>query len=107
MLDIQTQTLIEQRIANDGKSRVFAILLWLLGGYVGAHRFYVGRHETGIVMFVLFLTGIVTFGIAWIPLVIWYIVDLFLISGMVEKSRQELRASLTNMMTTMDAARRI
>lgn len=107
MLDIQTQTLIEQRVANDGKSKVFALLLWFLGSFVGAHRFYLGKTGTGATMIILFLAGIVTLGIAWIPLAIWIIVDLFLISGMVDKARNELRTMITTQMNTMDATGRI
>lgn len=107
MLDIQTQTLIEQRIANDGKSKVFTLLLWFFGSFIGAHRFYLGKNGTGATMLVLFIAGILTLGIAWIPLLVWIIVDLFLISGMVDESRNELRNTIITQMTTMDAARHI
>ena len=61
------------------KSQGVAYLLLIFLGAFGAHRFYLGRVGSGIGQLVLGLLGFVTFAIAWTPLVIWLIVDLFLI----------------------------
>jgi TM2 domain-containing membrane protein YozV len=96
----QEQMLVEQRVANDGKSIVVAyVLLVLLGGF-GAHRFYLGRLRTAIAMLALNLLGwlLIAPGVGvmlLLPLVLWMIVDLFLVPGMVAASRQNLRARIT------------
>lgn len=94
MLDIQTQQLIEQRVANDGKSKVVALLFWFFASGFGAHRLYLGKTGTGLTMIALLVLGFVTFGITWLPLIVWVFIDLFLISGMVDESRSQLRNEL-------------
>ena len=44
------------------KSRTVALVLCVLLGYFGAHRFYVGRHGLGV----LYLLTIGIFGIGWL-----------------------------------------
>lgn len=55
------------------KSKLVAFLLWFFLGWLSMHRFYVGKIGSGILYL---LTGQLL-GIGWI-------VDLFLISGMVD-----------------------
>ncbi len=55
------------------KSKLVAFLLWFFLGWLSMHRFYVGKIGSGILYL---LTGQLL-GIGWI-------VDLFLIGGMVE-----------------------
>ena len=57
------------------KSKTVALLLWLFLGWLSAHRFYTGKTGSAILYL---LTGQL-FGIGWI-------IDLFLIGGMVEKA---------------------
>ena len=93
-MDIQKQMLIEQRLTNDGKSKGIAYLLWFLLGGLGLHRFYLGRTGSAFGMIALLVLGIITGGVLLLPLMIWLLVDLFLISGMVDQSRNELRVKL-------------
>ncbi len=51
-----------------GKSRLVTLLLCLLVGYLGVHRFYVGKVGTGVLM--IFTLG---------GLGIWYLIDLIMI----------------------------
>jgi TM2 domain-containing membrane protein YozV len=89
-LETTEQMLIEQRITNDSKNAVIAYLLWFFLWPFGAHRFYLARIGSAIVMLILSITVvglIVTF--------IWAIVDLFLIPGMIKEDREKLRQQLT------------
>tara|TARA_Y100001001_G_C7839467_1_gene250082 strand:+ start:149 stop:448 length:300 start_codon:yes stop_codon:yes gene_type:complete len=75
--------------ANRKSTGVAYLLCIFLGGF-GAHRFYLGRTGTGAVQLVLWLLGWATLFIAWIPLGIWIIVDLFLIPGMARNENMSL-----------------
>lgn len=63
------------------KSKLVAYLLWFFLGFLSLHRFYLGKIGSGLIWL---FTGQL-FGIGWI-------VDLFLLSGMVENynNRKEL-----------------
>jgi TM2 domain-containing membrane protein YozV len=76
--------LIEQRVTNEGPSAGVSWLLLLFMGFFGAHRFYLGRVVSGLLM-LLTLGG---FGI-------WWFIDLFLVSGMIRQRRDEVRQRLT------------
>lgn len=63
------------------KSTFLTYVLWLVGGPLSIHRFYLGKYGSG---FLYLLTGGL-FGVGWV-------LDLFLIPGMVE--RQNLKMQL-------------
>jgi TM2 domain-containing membrane protein YozV len=91
--------LVEQRLANDGKSMLVAYLLLIFLGGFGAHRFYLGRTGSALAMLALLILGFLTIALvvgAFLlgALGIWVIVDLFLVPGMVESSRKDLRNRL-------------
>ena len=62
------------------RSEVVAFLLWFFFGILGAHRFYLKRIGSGVLMLVLTCTvfGMVITGI-------WWIIDAFLIVGMTKE----------------------
>jgi DNA-directed RNA polymerase subunit RPC12/RpoP len=60
------------------RSTGIAYLLWFFLGYLGVHRFYCGRVWSGVLWFLTL--GL--FGIGWI-------IDAFLIPGMVEESNRD------------------
>ncbi|MCP1335063.1 TM2 domain-containing protein [Futiania mangrovi] len=76
-------------------------LLWIFLGWFGAHRFYLGRIVSGLILLALtiltFLIGMVTLGfgsfLMAIP-AIWVLVDAFLIPGIVRRANQALIARL-------------
>ena len=72
------------------KSTGVAYLLCLFFGGLGAHRFYLGETGTGAAQLVLWVLGWVTFFVAWIPLYIWIVVDLFLIPGLASTYNMKL-----------------
>lgn len=82
--DAQTMMMYDIR----KKSMVLAYLLWWFLGTFGAHRFYLGRTGSAVVMllitlfsFVLVFVLIGFFG--FIAIGIWWLVDAFLIYGIV------------------------
>lgn len=89
-LDATQQMLIEQRVTNDSKNVAVAYILWFFLSVFGAHRFYLGRTGSAIIMLILTITFIGLF-----VTVIWALVDLFLIPGMVKEDRDKLRQRLT------------
>jgi TM2 domain-containing membrane protein YozV len=90
---------IEQRIANEGRSALVAYLLWFFLGFFGAHRFYLGRWASGLLMLVLFGVGsALTFLlVGYIPLALvglWWLLDALLIPGMIAADNAALRFML-------------
>ena len=72
------------------KSLIVAYVLWLFLGYVGAHRFYLGRPLSGFIMLALsavtLLLSVVSFGLLgflWLVVGLWWLVDALLIPGIV------------------------
>ena len=57
-----TVTVAPQTVGISPKSRTGALVLCILLGYFGAHRFYAGRYGLGI----LYLLTIGIFGIGWL-----------------------------------------
>ncbi len=72
------------------KSPGVAYLLCIFFGGFGAHRFYLGSKLGGGLQLGLWLLGWVTLFIAWIPLGIWIIIDLFLIPGIAREKNMAL-----------------
>lgn len=100
-LNTQEKILIEQRVANEAKSVGVAYLLLIFLGSLGAHRFYLGATGTAVTMLLLFIVGLVTsfigIGLVFLAIVgIWWIVDLFLIPGIVQAHKETVRARLTS-----------
>ena len=72
------------------KSLLVAYLLWFFLGYVGAHRFYLGRPISGFIMLALsavtLVLALVSFGFLsflWVVVGLWWLVDALLIPGIV------------------------
>lgn len=75
-------SLVEQRVANDGPNIVVAYLLWFFLGWFSAHRFYLGRPGTAILQILSYL---ILIG------VLWWLIDAFLIPGMVRDKNNRIR----------------
>lgn len=81
------------------KSTGVAYLLWFLLGGIGAHRFYVSRTTSGLIYVVLQVIGwstvaaglgVLAFGVIGI----WWLIDAFLVPGMVRSNNLMLAAEL-------------
>ncbi|CCE97200.1 putative TM2 domain-containing protein [Sinorhizobium fredii HH103] len=104
-MDLSTaeQILIEQRVTNESKSTAVAYLLWIFLGGLGAHRFYIGRVGSGLAILVLMIVGILLAPVGvgtifLVPAVIWMLVDAFLIPGMIQQQKEEVRSTLGKQM---------
>jgi TM2 domain-containing membrane protein YozV len=86
-LSTQQQILIEQRVTNEAKSVGAAYLLWFFLGFIAAHRFYLGRPGTAILQILSYL---ILIGF------IWWIIDAFLIPGMIQQHKDDVRRRLFN-----------
>lgn len=70
------------------KSLLAAYVLWFFLGYIGAHRFYLGRPLSGFIMLaisgVTLLLTVVSFGVLgflWFAIGLWWLIDALLIPG--------------------------
>jgi TM2 domain-containing membrane protein YozV len=77
------------------RSVLVAYLLWFFLGYVGVHRFYLGRVGSGIAMIGIFglswLLSWVFIGYVGLALIgLWWVIDLFLIPGMTASYNQRV-----------------
>ena len=78
---IQELTLDERIVFNQEKKSKGAVWgLWLLLAGFGAHRFYMGKIGSGFVYVALNTIGWVLFPFNFIAIVVWWIIDAFLIN---------------------------
>lgn len=70
------------------KSLLVAYLLWFFLGYVGAHRFYLGRPVSALIMLalsaVILVLTLISFGFLsflWAIVGLWWLIDALLIPG--------------------------
>lgn len=99
-LTTEEKILVETRVANEAKSIVLAYLLLAFVGYLGGHRFYLGRPYSAVTLLVLFLMGwvlrIVLLGyLLLMAVLVWIIIDAFLIPGMIQEHKDDMRHRFT------------
>ena len=90
-MSLQSEMLVEQKVSNAQKSTGTAYLLWFFLGGFGAHRFYLGKTGTAVTQLIITLIGCFTL----FPLIItgiWWIVDAFLIPGIIQGRFRRLTA---------------
>ena len=90
MSSLQSEMLVEQKVANAQKSTGVAYLLWFFLGGVGAHRFYLGKTRTAVAQLIITVIGFFTI----FPLIItgiWVLVDAFLIPGIIRENTEKVR----------------
>ncbi|MEM1194662.1 MAG: TM2 domain-containing protein [Pseudomonadota bacterium] len=73
------------------KSKGVAYLLWVLCGFFGVHRFYAGETKTGAIQLVMAFSVI-----GWPFLLIWLLIDLFLIPDMINEKNMALIHALNH-----------
>jgi len=82
------------------RSPVVAYLLWFFLGYLGVHRFYLKHTGSGAAMLALsivsFILTFVLVGIlGFLVIGVWWIIDAFLISGMVSEYNNRLISTMS------------
>ncbi len=88
---ISNESLAMMDFENNKKSEGVAFLLWFFLGLFGAHRFYLKQVASAVVMLILTLTFVGIFVTA-----IWWVIDAFLITGMVREHNQTLINKIKN-----------
>ena len=61
---------------TQGKQFLVALLLCIFLGSLGVHRFYAGHMKSGAGMLALCLLSPLTFGIGYIGLFVWWVIDI-------------------------------
>lgn len=121
-LSLNELMVLNSELRHHEKSAAVAYLL-LLGGHLGAHRFYLKKTGTAITQLILFLIAMAAyFGLGFVMeypystevaiaamvvllavpaliLLIWIIVDLFLMSRLVREYNQSIEAELLKQLT--------
>jgi len=82
--------ILRQEVENRKKSVAAVWILWVFLGWAGGHRFYLGRIGTGVGM-------LLTFG----GLGIWWIVDAFLVPGMLRANQHKVQAEVLGEIAAM------
>lgn len=85
--DPDTDAQARRAFKTHRKSVALAYLLWLLVGWMGIHRVYLGRTRSAAALFLVVLLSIILIpfeigGLGLIVLALWLLVDAFLIPGM-------------------------
>jgi len=87
---VQSELLVEQKVANARKSTGIAYLLFFTLGSFGAHRFYLGRKDSAVGMLGLGLVGCMYWQLLILSL-IWCTIDGFLIPRFIREHCEQLR----------------
>ena len=100
-LSTQQQMLVEQRLTNEKKSTGTAYLLWFFLSGFSAHRFYLGTTGAAVAQLVLFWGGLLlSFALVGIPMLIafaiWWIVDGFRMSSIIDQDSNQKRMRIIN-----------
>ena len=95
-MDTNERLLVEQRVTNEAKSPFVAYLLAIVLWGFGAHRMYLGRGASGILVLAMWGLGWLTAPIliGWVPIAVvcvWAFIDLLLIPGMIRDDQAVIR----------------
>lgn len=92
-----TMDRVSAQYGIEKKSLLVAYVLWFFLGYVGAHRFYLGRPISGLLMLafsavtlVLTLASFGLLGFLWFIVGLWWLIDALLIPGIAAGSNSRI-----------------
>lgn len=86
--------LLQSEMDKRKKSSTTSWLLWIFLGGIGGHRYYLGKIGTAIAM-------TLTLGCIGI----WTLIDLFLLSGMIRETNEEIESSIIEEIKLMRTAK--
>ncbi|TBL70544.1 TM2 domain-containing protein [Paenibacillus thalictri] len=96
-LTTDQQLMVNSEFEKKKKSKPIAFVLWFFLGGLGIHRFYLGDIGYAIGLIVVLIISWLTFFILFfLPIGIWLLVELFLISGRVDKINNNIELSIVN-----------
>lgn len=101
MASVQSELLVEQKVANARKSTGLTYLLYFSVGFLGAHRFYLERKDSAIAMLGLFIVGCMFWQVMVLSL-IWCTVDGFLIPRFIREFNETLRVQARKEVAELD-----
>lgn len=87
-MSLERMTFVETYVSNRKKSGIIAYALWAFLGAFGAHRFYIGKVFSGIIM--LLVTLIFSWWTFGIITGIWLFIDAFLIWRWLRQDKERL-----------------
>ncbi len=100
----------EQKTVNvsvnmDGPNMIIAYVLWWFLGFLGVHRFYLGRTKSGLIMLALTAAGAVLAAVmVGIPLLmavgVWWMLDAYFTQKIVKEVRAEKELGASSMSVT-------
>ncbi len=94
-LDTRELLLLDSEVKNRGKSMLVAYILWYFLGFLGAHRFYIGKKGSAITQLILTITIV-----GLIVNAVWWIVDAFLLHGYIKEKNQQVEEEVLNRLLT-------
>jgi TM2 domain-containing membrane protein YozV len=87
---------VEHQVVNDAPTVGLAYVLWFFLGIFSAHRFYMGRPGSAILQI---LSYFVLIG------VVWWIIDAFMMPGMVQDRKDQLRGRFVKQLASQPGRR--
>lgn len=89
------------RYGANKKSMLLAYILWFFLGYLGVHRFYLGRIGSAVaILLITAISSVLVFvavgALGYAVVAVWLFIDIFLIPGIVRRFNNELIDRLTS-----------
>jgi TM2 domain-containing membrane protein YozV len=88
--------LFNQEVNDRSKNTIVAYLLWWFTGFMGGHRYYMGKTGSAIAMTLIFWLLVWLFGLGAIITGIWALVDVFFIHSWLKEDKDKVETEVYN-----------